>query len=1046
MDERPTSVKTDEVRKTVTILFADVIGSTELGERLDPESLRQVMTRYFDAMRSALERHGGTVEKFIGDAVMAVFGIPIVHEDDALRAIRAAVDMRLALARLNEELERNWGAAIDIRTGINTGEVVAGMSTLGDALVTGDAVNVAARLEQSADAGDIWIGEATYSLVKDAVHAEERMPLQLRGKAGSVHAYRLVQVLPTEPIARHLESEMVGRDRELALIRQALDRAAAERVCHLFTVLGAAGVGKSRLVTEFVRDAAPGVRVLQGRCLPYGQGITFSPVREVIRQAAAIEVSDSTEQARSKIAASLRGEDPGGLIADRVGQLIGLGEAEIPTEEIFWAFRKFVEGLAGDAPLILVLEDIHWAEPSFLDLVEHVADWARDAPILLICLARTELLDQRRGWGGGKLNATTIHLEPLSEEESGRLIANLMGIQVSESHSRSRIAEAAEGNPLFVEETVSMMIDTGLLRRDDGHWVAATDLATVSVPPSIQALLAARLDRLSSDERVVIQRASVIGRVFSLDDVRTLTWEHEPEFVEAHLRALIRKELVRPEPSRYLGEDGFRFRHHLIRDAAYQSMAKQARADMHERFGAFLEERDGIRATDHDALVGYHLEQAYRYRSELGPLSGDAEEVRVRAAARLASAGRRAFAREDMSAAVNLLTRATSLMAVDTDRLELLPDLAIALEETGDFEAADALLDETMREAKRLDQPWVQAHAMLAGLLLQLATRPQGWTERAIAEAERAARIFEDIDDQRGLAKAWGVIGEAHWMKCHFANAEEAYEKSLDHARQAGDARQESWGLYMLAAGAAWGPLPAAEGIRRCEEILAHAGTTRIVEARGLLALAVLFAMGGHFDDARSKAAHGRAILEDGGFKILTAAYSQSSAFVEKLAGDAQAAERELRTGYAILEGMGEKGYLSTVAAELAQALYEQDRFDESDRYTRVSEELGPLDDFATQVEWRGTRAKVLARRGEIESAVALVDEAVALAADTDYLNLQADARTDLAEVLTLAGRIGDAASRSREALELYERKGNIVSAARVRASLADLEAEPAEA
>jgi len=1045
MDERTTSKETGEVRKTVTILFADVIGSTELGERLDPESLRQMMTRYFQVMRAALERHGGTVEKFIGDAVMAVFGIPIVHEDDALRAIRAAVDMRLALAMLNEELERNWGASIDIRTGINTGEVVAGTSSHGDSLVTGDAVNVAARLEQSADTGEIWIGEATYSLVKDAVHAEERTPLQLRGKAGSVHAYRLMQVLPTEPITRHLESEMVGRDRELALIRQAMERAAAERVCHLFTVLGAAGVGKSRLVAEFAREAGPGVRVLKGRCLPYGQGITFSPVREVIRQAAGIEVGDSAEQARSKIAASLRGEDPEGLIADRVGQLVGLDETALPTEEIFWAFRKFVEGLAGDAPLILVFEDIHWAESSFLDLIEHVADWARDAPILLVCLARTELLDQRRGWGGGKLNVTTIHLEPLSEEESGRLIANLMGIQVSEEHSRSTIAEAAEGNPLFVEETLSMMIDSGLLRRDDGRWVAETDLATVSVPPSIQALLAARLDRLSADERVVIQRASVIGRVFTLDAVCTLTreYEPEPEIVEAHLQALIRKELIRPEHSRYLGEDGFRFRHHLIRDAAYQSMAKQSRADMHERFGDFLEQRDGIPATDHDELVGYHLEQTYRYRSELGPTSGEAESVRVRAGARLASAGRRAFAREDMPAAVNLLTRATSLMGVSAERLELQPDLAIALEETGEFAAAESLLAETMTEAKRLDHAGVQAHAMLAGLLLQLATHPQGWTERAITEAEQAARIFEGIDDQRGLAKAWGVVGEAHWMKCHFVNAEEAYEESLDHARKAGDERQESWGLYMLAAGAAWGPLPAAEGIRRCEELVAYAGTRRTVEARGLLALAALLAMQGHFDDARSKAARGRAILEDVGFKILTAGYSQSSGYVERLAGDAQAAERELRAGYGVLERMGEKGYRSTVAAELAQALYEQGRFDEAERFTHIGEELGPLDDFATQVEWRATRAKVLARRGEHESAVALAQAAVALAAETDYLNLQADARMDLAEVLSLGGRIGEAASRTHEALELYERKGNTVSAERVRSMLEDFATTP---
>lgn len=1038
MGEPITGSEGSEVRKTVTILFADVIGSTELGERLDPESLRQVMSRYYGAMRSALERHGGSVEKFIGDAVMAVFGIPLVHEDDALRAIRAAIDMRLGLAMLNVELERDWGASIDIRTGVNTGEIVAGDRSAGDSLVTGDAVNVAARLEQSADAGEILIGEDTHSLVKDAVHAERVDPLRLRGKADPVNAYRLMQVVSTEPISRHLESEMVGRDRELALLEQALDRAAVERVCHLFTILGAAGVGKSRLVAEFVRDVEPRVRVFPGRCLPYGQGITFLPVRDVVRQAAGIEAGDSADRARSRIAAALREEDRDGLIADRIGQLVGLAETTIPTEESFWAFRKFVEAMAGEGPVILVFEDIHWAEPSLLDLIEHVADWTRDAPILLVCLARTELLDQRRAWGGGKLNVTTIHLEPLSEDESGRLIANLMGIQASEEYSRSRIAEAAEGNPLFVEETLSMMIDTGLLTRDDGHWVAGTDLATMSVPPSIHALLAARLDRLDPDERIAIQRASVIGRVFSLDAVRALMPDDEPPVVEAHLQALIRKELIRPEPSRYVGEDEFRFRHHLIRDAAYQAMAKQTRADMHERFGDFLEEQAGMRGTDNDELIGYHLEQAYRYWAELGRSSDHAEAVRGRAAARLTSAGRRAFAREDMQSAVKLLTRATSLMDEGPERLELLPDLVTALVETGEFAAAETLLDETMRESMKLGLPGVQAHGMLAGLLLRLSTRPEGWTELAIEEAKQAAGIFEDINDQGGLAKAWGIIGEAHWMRCQYANAEVAYQVSLGHARAAGDERQESWGLHRLAGGAAWGPMPVADGIARCEELIAQAGSQRIVEARGLLALAALTAMEGNFDDARRKATRGREMLEDVGYKILSGGYSQSSAYVERLAGDAPAAERELREGYAILEQIGEKGYLSTVAAELAQALYQQDRFEEAERFTRVAEEGGPLDDLATQVEWRGPRAKILARRGEHERALGLSDEAVALAAETDDLNLQGDALMDLAEVLSLCGRSDDALSRRREALELYERKGNLVSAGRVRAMFED--------
>lgn len=1027
------------VRKVVTLLFCDMTGSTTLGERLDPESFRQVMARYHGAMRTVLQSHGGTVEKFIGDAVMAVFGAPAIHEDDALRAVRAAADMRLALGQLNGELERDWGVTIDIRTGVNTGEVVAGDSASGDPLVTGDAVNVAARLEQAAETGEILIGESTYSLVKEAVRAEVVRPLLVKGKAEYVHAYRLLRVLPAEPMPRRLDSTLVGRKGELALLRQALDRAVTERVCHLFTVLGAAGVGKSRLVAEAVLDAKARVTVLHGRCLPYGQGIAFWAVRDIVRQAVEVDVNDSAEQGRSKIASSVRGEERADIIADRVGQLIGLGEEAIPTEESFWAIRKFLEVFARDHPLMIVFEDIHWAEPTFLDLVEHVADWARDAPILLVCLARTELLDQRRTWGGGKLNATTIHLEPLTDAECGQLIANLTGVGALDQHNQSRIAEAAEGNPLFVEETLSMMIDAGLLRRDADGWVSAENLSTLSVPPSIQALLAARIDKLRPEERTVIERASVIGRAFSLDAVRALITQDEHLAVEAELQSLVRKELIRPERSQHLGEDGFRFRHLLIRDAAYQGMIKQTRADMHERFAGWLEVFAGTRAIEYEELIGYHFEQAYRYRSELGRLSQRERSVGTKAAARLASAGRRAFGREDMPAAVNLLTRAASLMGEAPERLELLPDLAAALAETAEFSAAEALLDDALEEASRKGNARVQAHAMLVRLLLLLQTRPREWSAQATQEAEKAVRIFEEVDDLRGLAKAWRVIGELHWLRCHFTDADEAFRKSLDHSRRAGDERQEAWCLYALAAGAAWGPTPVPEGIRRCEEIVAYVGAHRIVEARGLLALAALTAMEVQFDEARKMTARGRAILGDVGLKIWTAASCQTSAYVEMLAGDAQAAEHELRSGYAALDQMGEKGYLSTVAAELAEALYQQGRYEESERFTRVSEDTGPADDLATQVEWRGPRAKVLARRGDLTSAESLAEEAVRLAGGTDYLNLHGDAFMDLAEVQRLAGKQAEASSSATAALQLYERKGNVASAGRARAVLKEL-------
>ncbi|HEY7283157.1 MAG TPA: adenylate/guanylate cyclase domain-containing protein, partial [Actinomycetota bacterium] len=385
-----------EVRKTVTIVFSDVTGSTELGERLDPETLRRVMSRYFDAMRAVIERHGGTVEKFIGDAVMAVFGIPVLHEEDALRGVRAAWEMREELAALNEQLRPERGVTIAVRTGVNTGEVVAGDPASGQTLVTGDTVNTAARLEQAAAPGEILLGDVTYRLVRDAVEVETVEPLELKGKAEPVPAHRLLDVAPEAAgHARHLDSPMVGRNRELSLIRESFDRAVSERECHLFTLLGAAGVGKSRLVEEFI-GATSGATVLRGRCLPYGEGITFYPVADVVRQAM------GEHDMGSGVDALIEDEERAPMVVERLAAVLGEDSAAgIGTEEMFWAVRTLFEGIAHRNPLVVVFDDIHWGEPTFLDLVDHVAGWSRDAPILLLCVARPELLDVRPTWGGG---------------------------------------------------------------------------------------------------------------------------------------------------------------------------------------------------------------------------------------------------------------------------------------------------------------------------------------------------------------------------------------------------------------------------------------------------------------------------------------------------------------------------------------------------------------------------------------------------------------------------------------------------------------------
>ncbi|MGA9161573.1 MAG: adenylate/guanylate cyclase domain-containing protein, partial [Actinomycetota bacterium] len=631
-----------EVRKTVTVVFCDVTGSTALGERLDPESLRDVQSRYFEAMRRAIERHGGTVEKYIGDAVMAVFGIPHLHEDDALRAVRACVEMREGLAALNEELGRDRGVTLEVRIGVNTGEVVAGDPTAGQALVTGDAVNVAARLEQHTAPGGILVGDETHRLVRHVVEAEPVDPLALKGKAEPVAAWRLLDVRDVPgAIPRSLGSPMVGRRRQLAQLRQAFDAVVEDRTCALVTVFGSAGVGKSRLVEEFLSGLDGGVTVLTGRCLPYGEGITYHPVVESVKQAAGLADFDPPEVVESKVCSVLATDEHQELVCRHVSQLMGIADAGA-GEETFWAIRRFYEAVARERPLVLVFDDVQWGEPTFLDLLDHITDWSGGSPILLMCMARPDLLEARPAWGGGKLRASSVALDPLTEEQTADLIGNLLGVPQVADELVGAIAGRAEGNPLFVEETIAMLIDDGRLVRKDGGWRAVDELSAVTVPPSIQALLAARLERLSPEERLLLEAAAVIGRDVFAGAVRELVPEDARERVPSDLMGLVRKELIQPIPTTLRGEDAFRFRHLLIRDAAYDAVAKSRRADLHERFADWLEVVAGEAVTEEEEIVAYHLERAFAYRRELGPADARSDALGRHAALRLAAAGRRA--------------------------------------------------------------------------------------------------------------------------------------------------------------------------------------------------------------------------------------------------------------------------------------------------------------------------------------------------------------------------------------------------------------------
>jgi class 3 adenylate cyclase/ATP/maltotriose-dependent transcriptional regulator MalT len=978
-------------RKTVTVLFSDVVDSTPLGEGLDPESLRALMARYFDEMRAVIERHGGTVEKYIGDAIMAVFGIPHVHEDDALRAVRAAAEMREALATVNARLPR----PLATRTGINTGEVVAGS---GHTLVTGDTVNIAARLERAADVNSILIGAATYHLVRDAVVAEPVERLDLKGKSMPVDAWRVSAVIRDAPgHSRRLDSPLVGRKLELALLRQAFERVAAQRSCHIFTLLGSAGVGKTRLANEMIADVSSRATVLAGRCRPYGDGITFWPLRDIIRTLPNLEEIVGAEDAQVVCGA------------------VGLGEATAGADDTFRALRKLVEALAHDEPLVLIFEDVHWGQASFLDFVEHLAEWVREAPVLLLCVARPELLESRRGWGGGRLNATTILLEPLDERESALLVTNLGGDDVA-TELRHTITEVAEGNPLFVEEMVAMI-------REDPR-------AAESVPPTIHALLTARIEGLAPREREALQTASVVGRFFSREAVVALAGD-----VDAELAMLRKKDLVRTQADTDEHRDTFQFRHVLIRDAAYDALPKTVRISLHVALADWLATSKENQRRELDEVVGYHLERAVQLKEELGEVP---QELAARAASALANAGHRALVRGDAAAARHLLERVASLPTpLDADRVERLLEFAAALEERGELLAAETVLAEALAGARSLHDARLEARSLVERSFLFFYADPQRWVDEALKTAERAIMVLDETGDDFGLARAWLLILLLHYGRCHVAEMEKALEPALHYARRARDGRLVAVALNASVRGLLIGPAPVDEALARAQTIADEPEADRALGAVACGVVGCLEAMRGRFEEARTAYAESHAVLQDLGRTRLQAAQRAYSGFVELLADDATAAERELRAGIVELETIGDKTNLATVAGLLAQALATQGRWNEAEAATEQSERASSSADVAAQVMWRLTRARLTARRGQVHDADRLSGEAVALAAATDSPTLLADALFCRADVAAAADLAVDAAAALTDAAEHYERKGHAVGAARARAELA---------
>jgi predicted ATPase/class 3 adenylate cyclase len=1003
-------------RKTVTVVFADITGSTELGERLDPETVRQVMSRYFRTTRRVLERHGGTVEKFIGDAVMAVFGIPVVHEDDALRATRAAVEIAASLSVLNEELERRWGVSLEVRIGVNTGEVVAGDPSGGQAFATGDAINLAARLEQAAEPGQILVGETTRRLLGDRVTVAEIPPFPVKGKRDPVRASRVLAVTVDTP-STILGSPFVGREAELRLLRDSFERCVAERACRLVTVLGVPGIGKSRLVREALDEIRTGAGIVVGRCPPYGEGITYLPLLDIVRQLA--------PAGEAALAELVEGEDEADLIADRIAGAVGLSASSAPTAETNWAVRKLFEALARHRPLVVVLDDLHWAEPTFLDLVEHVVGSARDVPLLVVCLARPELLDARPAWPSSSGNAVAVRLEPLAEDEAAALLERALRARVVDEQAGRRALEVAEGNPLFLEQLLAIQAEHG---------------EELGVPPTVQAVLAARIDRLPSAEQTVVQRASVQGRAFSRRALAELVGERYRAALDATLGALRRRELIEPDPRSFGGDDGLRFAHGLIRDAAYRFLPKETRSELHERLAGWLERVAEPRLGEQEEVVGYHLEQAYHYRAELGRVGARERALGAQAARRLDSSGRRALARSDLPAAVKLLERAEALLPPDDRaRAELLPSLGAALTEAGRLSEADRVLVAAVDCSRVNNDQRLEAHAVVEQLFLRI----QVDTEKAVAEArdlgERLRTTFEASDDARGLCKVWRLRALVHWLEGKCLAADAAWEQAAQYAGEAGDDRERAEILSWIASSAFIGPIPVEQAVRRCEAILDQVRENRRSAAATMYSLAGLYAMIGRFDAARERLEAACRTLEDLGFITLTSSFTLFDAYVEILAGDLARAEERLRFGLDRLEEMGERAFVSSLAALLAEVLYRQGRYDEAKRFVDRSEETAAPDDLAAHITWRTVRAKMLLTAGRLEDAEAHARRAVSLAEGTDWSMYHAAAWIALGEVLRVRRRPGEAELAIRKSLALYEQKGNVVAAEGAHALLSAL-------
>jgi class 3 adenylate cyclase len=986
-------------RRPATVVFADVVESTAMAEQLDPESVHRILERYAETATTILERHGGTVEKFIGDAIVGFFGLAELHEDDAERAVRAALELREAVFELTDEIRRRNDVELGVKIAVNSGDVFVGAGSRREMFATGDCVNVAARLEQQASEGEILLGERTFRLVEELVEAEPLEPFAVKGRKALVSAWRLLELAPAQPLSHRHEVPFVGREQQLAGLRGAFVQARDERACVLCTVAGPAGMGKSRLAEEFVRELGDSATVAVGRCLSYGEAITYHALAEILQAL----VGDDPDGRIGQVV----GGDDAALVARRVRTTMGLAQDTAPAEETFWAVRRLFEATAGERPLVAVLDDLHWGEPLLLDLLEYLAGFSTNAPILILCLARHDLFETRPSWAAGEV----VTLDALTEPEARELV-HAIGDGEVEPPDEARIVHTAEGNPLFLEQLVA----------------TRTECGAEHLPPNVQAVLTARVARLDHGERSVLEHASVEGRNFRWSVVAELLPDEARASLGRDLMALVRRQLIEPDPSVFAGEDGFRFSHVLIREAVYEGLPKEVCADLHERLAGRLRDGPG----SEDEVVGHHLEQAFRARSQLGLVGEHEWELAREAQARLATAAHKVLLAGDPDAAADLLARAVSLLPPDDpSRVELLPRLGTALFEAGRFTEADEVLteaidrvggDELLEARTRIEQQFVRLQA-------------EGAIDESKHIAQDALRVFEAHGDVRGQSRAWSLGAMVDWIQGQAGKADEGWQRGAECARLAEDEIELFEILAWRASAALFGPTPVPEAIATCAEIRKEVESSPLATGQMLPPFAALHAMREDFETARSLLREASTVLGELG-RLHAVGVVHLAAMVETLAGQPAAAEEQLRSAYERLDEMGGKALLASTAAMLAQAVYAQERYDEAAEFARASRDAAAADDLSAQVEWRGISAKLLAQRGRYGEAERVAREAVKLVAQTDFLGHHADVLLDLGEVLALSGDRPNAVAALRAGLELYERKGDTVMAGRARARL----------